>query len=78
VFVECFEGSDEVSSILEDDSHPVVDELNHLVVLADCLLQQSHELDWITLSFDVLTILDVLSICPLLRIQENHAKQDRL
>jgi len=37
VFVERFEGPDEGPGILENDSHPIIQVLNHFVVLADGL-----------------------------------------
>lgn len=37
MFVECFEGSDKGSRVLENDPHPIVQVLDHLVVLADSL-----------------------------------------
>ena len=50
MFVEGFESPDEVSSILKDDSHPVVDELDHLVVLADSLSRAENVMNGFTAS----------------------------
>lgn len=62
MFIEGFECADECATVLKDDSHPVVDELNHLVVLADRLQRQINVSDSGFSESKAQTIVSVLTI----------------